>query len=296
MMSLRIIGSSFLATGLLLVSANAGAWTTNINCEGGSVGAKVAEGGANQFSSTFAKTVYSNEQASSGSQSCKMGVTAGSDGWGEFGATYEFPSHVARGGEVWVRVNMFVPSGFDQTTNTGVLKFMRVHTATSGGANEGYHDLLISNPGATFWDAGVGNWVSSYIYNFEGFPKLLGVGVRPTDDLKAGKWESYEMYVKFDSTAANAGGQGVMRIWKNNKMLYERRDQATLVGTGSYADAFYLFTYWNGNAPATQSLYIDDVVVTSDTPPNRDASGNPFIGGNLVASRAPSPPTSVSTK
>jgi hypothetical protein len=289
----RFACSSVLTIAFLLSCSNASAWTTNINCEGTS-GTKVAEGGANHFASVFSKTIYSTEQVADGAQSCKMGITAGSDGWGEFGAIASFPSHMARNGEVWIRLNLFIPSGFNVSTNTGVLKFMRVHTASSGGANEGYHDLLISKPGSSFWDTVLGNISSSYVYNYEAFAKLLAVGIPPTDDFKTGRWEAYELYVKFDSVSRNAGGQGTVRIWKNNKLLYERRDQATLRSADSYADSFYLFTYWNGNAPATQSLYVDDVIVTSDTPANKDAAGNAFIGGNaVVASKVPAPATSV---
>jgi hypothetical protein len=196
-----------------------------------------------------------------------------------------------RGAEVWTRVSLFIPSSFNITTNTGVLKFMRVHTANSSGGNEGYHDLLISNPGTTQWDAGVGNWTASYIYNYEGFAKLIGVGTVPTNDAVKGKWETYEIYVKLDSTSKDAGGMGEVRIWKNNTLLLDRTNTATLVGSSSIADAFYLFTYWNGNAPATQSLYVDDVIVTSDTPANKDSAGHPFIGGTTPKSAAaPMPP------
>jgi hypothetical protein len=225
-----------------------------------------------------------------------MGVTAGSDGWSEFGAIANYPSHVGRNGEVWVRVNLFVPTGFNVSTNTGVLKFMRLHTFSAGGSNEGYHDLLISKPGSTFWDALLGDTKASLVYNFEAFARLLGVGVTPTDDFKTGKWESYEMYAKFDSVSRDAGGQALIRVWKNNKLLYERHDQATLKNADSYSDAFFLFTYWNGNAPATQSLYVDDVVMTSEAPAARDAAGNPFIGGNIKLSVTPSAPKSVTVQ
>jgi len=295
MMYPRVVGLSLFILGLLVSSSNANAWTTQIDCEGTN-GAAVAQGGANHFSSVFSKTVYSNEQAASGSQSCKMGVTAGTDGWSEFGAIASYPAHVNRNGEVWVRLNLFIPNGFNVTTNTGVLKFMRLHTFSAGGANEGYHDLLIGKPGYTFWDTVLGNVSASFVYNFEGFAKLIGVGVPPTDSFQTGKWESYEMYVKFDSVSKDAGGQALVRVWHNNKLLFTRHDQATLKNVDSYSDAFFLFTYWNGNAPATQSLYVDDIVMTSETPAARDAAGNPFIGGKLTLAITPSPPTSVSVQ
>lgn len=270
-------------------SLGAQAWNSGkINCEGAD-GGKIASGAF----STASNSSYSTAQAFSGSTSCKLGITKGSDGWGEFGGSYTFPTKLAKGAEVWVQVHLFVPSGFQISTNTGVLKFMRVHTASASGGNDGYHDLLISNPGAVNWNSLVGNWSSSYVYNYEGFPNLIPVGVTSKNDVVKGAWETYEMYVKFDSVSKNAGGSAEVRVWKNNTLLVDKTDQATLVSSTAVADFFYLFTYWNGNAPATQSLYVDDIVLMSDTPANRDAAGHPFIGGGAAATTIapPSAPT-----
>jgi hypothetical protein len=288
---------------------SAAAWTTDINCEGGANGAKVAEGGANQFSSTFSLTDYSSTVAATGSESCKMGISAGSDGWGVFGATYAFPSNIGSGSSVWARVSLYVPIGFNVTTNDGMLKFMRIHTANSGGSNVGYHDLLISNPGLVNWSATLGNWSSSFVYNFEGHPNLIGVGKVPTNNIVQGKWETYEMNIKFDAVAKSAGGTGEVRIWKNNVLLLDSTSQPTLASSSDHSDGFYLFTYWNGNAPATQQLYVDDVVITTDTPSNRDTAGNPCLcgptpgGGSSTVSTGggsttvvPDPPSSVTVQ
>ncbi len=274
---------------------SASAWTSDINCEGGTNGAKLAEGGTTQFSSTFSLSTYSTAQAATGSESCKMGITAGSDGWGVFGATYSFPSNIGQGGQVWTRVSLFVPSGFNVNTNDGMLKFMRVHTANSGGSNVGYHDLLISNPGLVNWSATLGNWTSSFVYNFEGAPNLIGVGKVGTNDIVQGKWETYEIYIKFDSVAKSSGGTGEVRIWKNNQLLLDSTKQATLASSSDHSDGFYLFTYWNGNAPATQSLYVDDVIIATDTPSNKDAAGNPCLCGPTPGGAVSAPPTSGGT-
>ena len=37
-------------------------------------------------------------------------------------------------------------------------------------------------------------------------------------------------------------------------------------------------TNWNGGSPKAQTQYIDDVVITTNTPVQRDAAGNPMIG------------------
>jgi len=274
----------------------ASAWTKHIDCEGGTLNSKVLDGGGgiNLFSSTFTLTTYSRDQVATGSQSCKMGITSGTDGWGNFGAISTFPSKIASGSEVWVRVSLFLPTGFNVSTNTGMLKFLRVHTASSSGGNEGYHDLLIAKPGATFWGADGKEYTASYISNYEGGGYPVGVGTRPANDAVLGKWESYEMYVNFDPVSKDAGGKGEVRIWKNNQLLLDRTNNGTLRSASSVSDSFYLFTYWNGNAPATQSLYVDDIILTSERPANRDAKGNPFIGGSTVVTEIrPNPPTNV---
>ena len=52
----------------------------------------------------------------------------------------------------------------------------------------------------------------------------------------------------------------------------------TLNTSDAFADLFYLFSYWNGGAPQTQTMYVDDIIVTSQTPTTKDAQGNPYIG------------------
>ena len=105
------------------------------------------------------------------------------------------------------------------------------------------------------------------------------------------------MHIKLDSTAKDAGGSGEVRIWKNNELLATITDVPTLSSASSYAQSFFLFTYWNGNAPATQHLYVDDIIMTSDTPANRDSHGNPFIGGTVPKSApAPMPPSNVTVQ
>ena len=93
-----------------------------------------------------------------------------------------------------------------------------------------------------------------------------------------GVWHAYEQYVKFSATA----GKGIFRFWQDGKLIFEDKITPTLASS-SQSDFIYLFTYWNNNAPATQSLYIDDAIVTNERPNNTDAAGNPFIGvGNAT--------------
>jgi hypothetical protein len=271
----------------------ASAWTTRIDCEGGGgLGTKLLETPPNNFTSTFTRSVYSNERVASGSQSCKMGISKGAEGFGEWGAIYSFPSKLSVGSQLWIRVKIFVPESFNYTANPH-LKFMRVHTASPSVGNHGYLDLYITPPTGTVYDQSLKKDVSApFLFYYEGNPRLHTLGQRPLDNVALGKWESYEINYKLDTKSKDDGGTGEIKIWKNNKLLTDLTDQITLVDATTYAESFFLFTYWNGNAPATQSLFVDDIVITSDTPSNRDAQGNPFIGG-ATTGPVPLPPSSL---
>jgi len=40
-----------------------------------------------------------------------MGITQGSDGWGQFSVgTFDFPTKVTTGSQIWVRVSLYVPA------------------------------------------------------------------------------------------------------------------------------------------------------------------------------------------
>jgi hypothetical protein len=271
----------------------ANAWTTHIDCEGGTLLSKVLEGTLGRFSTTFMKTLYSNEQVSGGSQSCKMGISQGSDGWGEWGGIYQFPTKLTQGSQLWIRLNVYVPTTFNYTGQPW-LKFMRVHTASASNSNQGYLDLYINPLNGTVWDQSLyKDVVAPFTFYYEGKPVPHTLGTRPTHNIALGKWESYEIHYQLDDVPKNKGGTGNIRIWKNNLLIADFSDQVTLADATTYAEGFYLFTYWNGNGPTTQSLYVDDIIITSDLPAKRDANGNPFIGGAVASTIAPKAPTEV---
>ena len=54
--------------------------------------------------------------------------------------SFNFPTELKEGDQVWFRVNVYYPTGwdFDCSGCTEGMKFMRIHTRSSSGANEGY--------------------------------------------------------------------------------------------------------------------------------------------------------------
>ena len=268
----------------LMLSQTASAWTTNLACQGGTAGAQVAQGGgANQWTNAFTLMHYSTAQVPTGStQSCQLGVTAGTDGWDQWGGIYQFPSHLTSGSNLWIRLALYVPAGFNYTASPW-LKFIRVHTASPSNANMGYNDLYINPAGGSVWDQTLGKQITApfaYYYESQGDVRAVGTSA---NSIATGKWETYELHYTIDTKSKNQGGVGEVKIWKNNALIADLTDQLQLADATTYVESFYLFTYWNGNAPATQQLYVDDVTITTDTPSNKDAAGNAFIGAPVLA-------------
>jgi hypothetical protein len=267
----------------LVLPQTAGAWTTNISCQGGTAGQQVAQGGTNQWTNSFTSTLYSTTQVPTGStQSCQLGITSGADGWDQWGGIYMFPTQLTTGSNLWIRLALYVPTGFNYTANPW-LKFMRVHTASPSNNDEGYNDLYINPPGGSVWDDTLNKQITApftYYYEAQGDDRAVGTSA---NNIAYGTWETYEIHYTIDTKSKNNGGTGEVRIWKNNVLIADLTDQYQLANSSTYADSFYLFTYWNGNAPATEQLYVNDVIITTDTPSNKDAAGNAFIGAPVLA-------------
>jgi hypothetical protein len=149
-----------------------------------------------------------------------------------------------------------------------MLKFMRVHT--QGGGEHGYHDWLLNHPDRSDHP---GHYFTSGVQDAG-----RECGGSDGHDPVRGRWETYEMYVGLDDEAARDGGSGRVRLWRDGELICEIDEFPTLRTPEGRADAFLLSTYWNGGAPRTQALYVDDILITSRRPSGRDADGNPMIG------------------
>ena len=164
------------------------------------------------------------------------------------------------------------------------MKFLRFHTASANGANEGYNDWYIT--GSHPEDSTPFKWI------YEGEQRWVDVG-NSTDRIRRRVWETYEMYVRFDNVSVADGGMAIIRLWKNGRLIVEINNRKTLSASTTFSDLAYIFTYWNGGSPKTQSMYVDNIILTSDRPIRQDSNGNFFIG---VPSTPPPPekPASLS--
>lgn len=258
---------------LFLVNT-ANAWTIDQSFDSKSNGERCTGWGSGQ-------SVISSDKSASGGKSCKLKITGGKTGFGEWGGIITFPNKMSKGDEVWVRVRNHFPSGFDYGADPR-LKFLRVKTLTSSGGNRGYNDWYINRRGSN----------SPFSFIYEGRQDLAWNHVgKSSDAIKLGVWETYEYYIKFDTKSVDEGGTGRMRAWKNGVLMEDMTDRVTLKSATDYSPNLYIYTYWNGAAPKTQSSYIDDVVVTNERPSTTDSIGNSYIGmGGFVPAKATAPP------
>ncbi len=196
----------------------------------------------------------------------------------------------------------YMPADFDYSAKPH-LKFMRFHTMSPSVANEGYNDLYITPDGNTHWDSVLNKQTDAPFFFVKEQQNLLRfMGDFNSDRPKLGVWETYELYLYMDTVPVLPGGKSRVRFWKNGKLVAELNDVKTLNTVSSYSPSFLLFTYWNGGNPTctgthptkSQSLYIEDLVITTDKPSSRDALGNAMIGSHVSESASkvkPAPPT-----
>jgi len=272
----------FLLIALLLVSLDAAAWTRIVNFNNGTLGTTAQ--GSNGFDQCAGDTVYTRDQTHDGSNAVKMSISAGDTGWCTWGGLLDFPGNLKQGDQLWVSLYMYVPSSFVVTDSNGSLKFLRIHTN-----GVGYYDFQIIDDDTSM----------NYVYRSlkEGVAVWHYIGDRSklSSLFPRDRWFKLEINLSFDSTSVKNGGTGRTRVWIDDKPIYEGNDERTLAAASDIADQLFVFTWWNGGAPKSQSLYMDDIYMTSDTPPNVDSLGHPFIGpANGTTGSPPAAPTGIS--
>lgn len=293
----------------LITTAGGGAftpmklWSFNGLTNGQSVTSLVSFWGA--FGNGFGSAADTGLAYGANTSSCKCSIQVGSDGGlgggtgpnGCFGFGVDFGGPtVGEGEELWTNVRIFVPNGFSFATNTGFLKFLRFEQSGSGGKVE--HFVLNGGYDAS---AAAGTQIGWNLGD-ENFPLPQPDTARKTQGIiPLGTWSSVECYIKASATAANC----VRRLWLDGVLQFEilagqnvkYRNQAgtystatmsgtepTLVNAVSHFTDMMFFTYWNGNAPQTQSINVQSIAFhkNSATLPYTDSFGNKLIGPTVL--------------
>lgn len=237
---------SFFASGQVF------AWTTGSTFEGGSNGALA--NGSNGFTYSGTQTFYDNTQVHSGSMAARMHWTntGGAEGFtythGEFGTS-------SYNNELWIRGYFYFPAGF-RFQAWPYCKFIR---AQSAGGSNGYVSVEFNTDS---------NGNAQLVQSNE--PSSGYIADIPKSNITTGTWHYVEQYVKF-------GNPGIQRIWLDG--VLKLNDTSHYTGTGG--NLIYIMTQWNGwdeHFTSPQDQWIDDIVITTDTPANRDANNYPMIG------------------
>lgn len=269
---------------LSLISVNSFAWVISADFEQGAVGSPAR--GDDAFDNPKATTVISADRAISGKQSAISTIRQGDDGFRDWGGQWSFPSELAEGDEIWYRVWVYYPAGFDFSCGCPEgIKFMRIRTYSQQGAYEGSWDYYLRADGAVM-ATGLNQEAFYKINHPYPFDDIRGIG----GPITTGVWHAFEHYIKFSATA----GQGIIRAWLDGRLIFEDRVTPTLVSPTSKVSQATLWTYWNNMAPRTQSAYVDDVIITNEAPSARDDQGNLFVGtGDVSFAFPPKPPVIV---
>lgn len=219
---------------------------------------------------TASMKVAADSSAVIDGKSYTVSVTGGSPN-DNFGITQGITKQY-RYGIVNLQAMVKFPTGWDFTAGGSHLKFLRIHTATAAHANIGYHDIYINDADRRL------------MYIYEGV--LEWVTANPGYELRYDTWETIEFRVVLDTVSKDSGGQGRATVWIKRGSdfikIIDCTSKATMLNATDECDQFNIFTYWNGNAPKTQSMSIQRVVVETDQ--NKliaVADGMKIIGGEF---------------
>ncbi len=248
----------------IFICTNAMAWTRNLTFENGLTG-------SDGFSGVGATVDRSQTQAHGGNYSARVYFPAGDRCWDSAltcGTIFNsFPETVGDGDELWTRVYMYFPNGWDWGDQDGNGQWRKILRYTIGSRGN------ISAGG--LWSGGstaevLGNTEAGNYYSYN--DQFTG------KNFPVGRWFSLEMYVKFGTTDATTKH----RVWLDGNLVFDSTNFGTnnpVLGSSSdRCTRILFFTYWNGRVRTSQYAYLDDIVMTSDTPSARDSQGNPMIG------------------
>lgn len=213
-----------------------------------------ADGGATQgqsdgFDDIAGQSLYSDEQVAEGALACKMSITSGSDGFGNWGGVVDFPSNLVKGDVLWGRLNIYIPASFviDTSGNTS-LKTIRIRQQKADTTLTGHIDIQMRDDSITASEFRMIKETQDLWLEF-------GTNGIMTRDV----WHEFAYRIEFDDVLPGSGGNANIKFWLNGVLLVSSTTIQTLYLSTDEAIALFLFTYWNGLSPQTQSLYVDDI-------------------------------------
>ena len=263
------VGSSPNGAGLLFTP------TYLLDAESATLGANYQGSASDQWTNDETNTLAQNTNVLFGTKAWEMTAPAMSGGFGAFGGRKNFDTPLGSGDSVHIQISAYFPtSSFDFAEVAPHLKFLRLRTETSGGANSGYQDIYIDRESQSREIKHIFEGVDSWTFSGE--------------SIQYDTWETLEFRVDFDDTPLDSGGTARVRVWRNiagvMTLIIDVTDQRTLDDDTQLCPFIYVFSYWNGEPtlPSTaQTCYVDRLVIETDMTKlvETDSNGFKIIGG-----------------
>lgn len=193
--------------------------------------------------------IKSNEQAYSGTLSAKTTIAIGSDGDGTTGGGIDFPTTLVKGDTLWCDIRFFFPTGFEiATPGNGSLKFLRFRLKTPAEGHVGYNDIQFMD------DAGQSS-------AFRMIQEVQGswVNFGTANSVTRNTWHRMSVCLKYDNVLQSSGGTARSRVWFNGALVVDDATIRTLENATDIVFLAFIYTFWNGGSPKTQSHYTDDI-------------------------------------
>ncbi|HAR41713.1 MAG TPA: hypothetical protein DCS07_03650 [Bdellovibrionales bacterium] len=259
------------ALAVLCFPALALAWTVTADFD------NTGFSGSGSFSGNNGSYVtVSTDRAAYGTKSAKMYMSKGD------GGTYGSLTHplVTTGAEVWARAYYYFASPWSwgnaiNAPDSAIKVFRPIHFEVPPDQSwylsvfgNSYNQIMLSN------EAGDAQPRASVGFDID-------------------KWQCIDMYVKLSAT------QGIFRIWKNEQLIVEDIASRTMPFAGAVSDGIaYVMSNWNNGTAQAQTMYVDEVIITTERPSKVDANKYPLIGyvGAPTAQPKPKAPTGLSVR
>ena len=258
----RLLFAGALACGWLGALPIASAWQRHLSFEKGVAGRRANGPTGFGRNGAFSGTRFSRRVAHSGNQSAELSIERGMKGFGHWGATVRFAEPLYQDDELWLLFHVLFPEDFDMRSEGGRLPLVRFHMVSAGGRPEASLELALKGGGKHL-----------ELLRQQGQGKLERVSQQEMSrfkPLERGKWHAIEVHLRL----ASKGHNGLVRVWHNAALVLESRHIRLLENSFSRVEHLFFFGAWPGGSPRTQVAYLDDVVLTTDRPAQRDRRGN----------------------
>lgn len=222
---------------------------------------------------TDPKVVYATERAVDGlGQSCRTWSLAGQNFFG--GRYLTLDQEIGAGDDVWMRHALFFPDGFCFGFGTtpgdgwGATKWMRIEFDNGGpqGAPGDRLTLQLGNMGAQACSGQTEVYGATREY-------AGAANLRPDNPtpITTGAWHmvQWQVHLAADET-------GFVRFWVDD-VFQGQVDAVTMSDAGNAIDFITYGDYWNGSPHEDIEWYLDEVIMTTQTPTTTDAEGRPYI-------------------